>query len=279
MRILLTNDDGINARGLHVLARMMKEFGDVTVVAPKYHQSGMSMAVDLGFRPLAYKDLGDRDGIHWAYLDGHPASCVKYGLNFPTGGCRPDVVLSGINHGSNASTGSCYSGTLGAAQEAALNGIPAFGVSVDAYSPEADFTAVERLFPDLFRALLAAWPDREGLYYNINFPALPTAEIKGIRVGHQGRGHWEREFIPWDPARLSKFGASRADFGPDGIVRADDGEQVFMMVGEYVDDENTPGADHHLMQEGYVTLVAHNLYTTDWEETGRLSGLGVECDF
>jgi 5'-nucleotidase len=118
MRILITNDDGYQAKGLKVLVEIMKQFGEVTVIAPKKHQSGMSMAVSIGFKQIAHKDLGEG----WHYVDATPASCVKYGLNTIFLNEFPDVVVSGINHGSNASTASCYSGTLGAAAEAALNG-------------------------------------------------------------------------------------------------------------------------------------------------------------
>ena len=139
MRILITNDDGYQAKGIKVLAEIMKQFGEVTVIAPKSHQSGMSMAVSLGFKQIAHKDLGNG----WHYVDATPASCVKFGLNTMFLNDFPDVVVSGINHGSNASTASCYSGTLGAAAEGALNGIPAIGVSLDSLRPDADFSGVK----------------------------------------------------------------------------------------------------------------------------------------
>ena len=146
MRILITNDDGYQAKGIQVLANIMKKYGEVTVIAPKTHQSGMSMAVSLGFKQIAHKDLGNG----WHYVDATPASCVKFGLNTIFLNQFPDVVVSGINHGSNASTASCYSGTLGAAAEAALNGIPAIGVSLDDFHVDADFTAIEKYFGNIF---------------------------------------------------------------------------------------------------------------------------------
>ena len=103
MRILITNDDGYQAKGIKVLAEIMKQFGEVTVIAPKHHQSGMSMAVSLGFKQIAHKDLGEG----WHYVDATPASCVKFGLNTMFLDNFPDVVVSGINHGSNAATASC----------------------------------------------------------------------------------------------------------------------------------------------------------------------------
>ena len=147
MRILITNDDGYQAKGIQVLCNIMKQFGDVTVIAPKKHQSGMSMAVSIGLKQIAHKDFGNG----WHYVDATPASCVKFGLNTMFLDNFPDVVVSGINHGSNASTASCYSGTLGAAEEAALNGIPAIGVSLDSLHPEADFSGVEKYFGDIFK--------------------------------------------------------------------------------------------------------------------------------
>ena len=153
MKILITNDDGYKARGLEALIEAMRPFGDITVVAPKYHQSGMSMAISLGFKRIAVKQISkDR----W-YLDGTPASCVKFGIdNILTGDRRPDVVVCGINHGSNAATAALYSGTLGAAQEAAVNGILGIGVSLDDFSPEGDFSAIQALLPDIFRKLSGA---------------------------------------------------------------------------------------------------------------------------
>ena len=125
MRILITNDDGFQARGIHILAEIMKQFGDVTVLAPSEHQSGKSMAVDLGRKGLVYTDLGDG----WGHLNGTPASCVKFALNSVFADSKPDVLVSGINHGGNVAVASCYSGTLGAAQEAVVNGVPGIGVS------------------------------------------------------------------------------------------------------------------------------------------------------
>src|SRR5574344_1378305 len=146
MNILITNDDGYNAKGIHVLAEIMCQFGNVTVIAPKYHQSGMTMEVPLRLSQAAYKDLPEEKPGKRSYLDATPASCVKFGLNVPFLDKFPDVVVSGINHGSNAASAACYSGTLGAAAEAALNGVPAIGVSVDDNGPEADFSSVEKFF-------------------------------------------------------------------------------------------------------------------------------------
>ena len=259
MKILLTNDDGYMAKGIAVMASILKESGDVTVLAPKSPQSGMSMAVSMGGRPLAYRNMGMKDGVKWSYLDATPASCVKLALNTVFSEEKPDVVVSGINHGTNAASAVCYSGTLGAAAEAALCGIPAIGVSLDTCDPDADFTSVEKYFPEIFRKLLGNQPERPGIYYNINFPENGMA-VRGVRIAVQGRGRWIREFMRYE-------GPSAA--GP--------GEELFVITGEFQDDPNNPeNADHRLNRKGYITVVPHRIDCTDYSEADRLRNLEIE---
>lgn len=276
MNILITNDDGYSSKGIKVLADIMKKYGNVTVIAPKNHQSGMSMAVSLGFKQIAHKDLGDG----WHYVDATPASCVKFGLNTMFLDNFPDVVVSGINHGSNAATASCYSGTLGAAEEAALNGIPAIGVSLDTLHPDADFSGVEKYFGEIFEKLMSDLPSDHGVYYNVNFPDIPAAEIKGIRVGYQGLGRWIREFKEWDLSHYAKYGITPELLGQTSTPQLEEGEELYMMVGDFMDDDrNTEDADHRLVADGYVSIVAHNVDCTDYQELERLRGKGIEITF
>lgn len=298
MNILITNDDGYRAKGIRVLAEIMKQFGDVTVIAPKRHQSGMSMAVSLGLKQLAWRRLDEeevdrtaifsrRDDIpsckgsaEWSYLDATPASCVKFGLNTMFLGNFPDVVVSGINHGSNAASASCYSGTLGAALEAALNGIPAIGVSLDTLDPNADFSPVVRFFPEIFTTLMSDLPGRKGIIYNVNFPNVPAGEIKGVRTGYQGKGRWIREFKEWDPAIYARLGITPEMLGQSSEPKCEEGEMLYTMVGDFLDDPlNTQDADHRLMQAGYISVAAHNIDTTDYREVARLKESGIEIDF
>lgn len=267
MRILLTNDDGYQAKGIKVLADIMKQFGEVTVIAPKHHQSGMSMAVSLGFKQIAHKDFGNG----WHYVDATPASCVKFGLNTLFLDNFPDVIVSGINHGSNASSASCYSGTLGAAMEGALNGIPSIGVSLDTLHPDADFSCVKEHFGAIFEKLINQLPKKEGVYYNVNFPDVPASEIKGIRVGVQGKGRWIKEFKEWDLNHYAKYGITPEMLGQSSHPVLEEGEDLYMMVGEFMDDPRNPdNADHRLVADGYISIVAHNIDCTDYEETERL---------
>ena len=281
MKILVTNDDGYRAKGIKTLADIMKRYGEVTVVAPKFHQSGTSMAVTLGFRPIAVRDFGEEDGVRWIYVDATPASCVKFAIDNVFTDGKPDLVVSGINHGANTATAACYSGTLGAVEEASLNGIPSIGVSLDNLSPDADFSPVEALFPALLDRILASGCFSRGTFLNVNYPDLPVPEIKGVRLAHMGLGHWEKEFQDWDPdyfshkgIDLSSFGYRWVDFVPEP------GEELHFMVGTFVDDPaNTPEADHRLMKEGYVAVTVHNFDNTDRVMTGRLKEAGFEYDF
>ncbi len=297
MDILITNDDGYQAKGIKVLSEIMCQFGRLTVIAPKKHQSGMSMAVSLGLRQIAYKELGINeikektwntgnepdgyfDNARWSYLDATPASCVKFGLNTVFEKDFPDAVVSGINHGSNASSASCYSGTLGAAQEAALNGIPAIGVSLSTLDPDADFSAVVKFFPGIFRMIMENYPDRRGIYFNVNFPDIPAGQIRGIRTGYQGKGRWVREFKHWDPDVYRHMGITPELLGQSSKAEAEPGEELYMMVGDYIDDhENTHRSDHWIMKDGYISVVAHNIDTTDYQEVERIGKLGFDTDF
>ena len=276
MRILITNDDGYEAKGIKVLAQIMSAFGEVTVIAPKKHQSGMSMALSLGFKQIAHKDLGEG----WHYVDATPASCVKFGLNTVFLNDFPDVVVSGINHGSNASVASCYSGTLGAVEEAALNGSPGIGVSLDTLHPDADFSGVERYFGEIFSMIMEDYPKKYGVYYNVNFPDIPADRIKGIKAGSQGRGRWIKEFKEWDVRHYAKYGITPEMLGQSSDPVLEEGEDLYMMVGEFLDDPANPAdADHLLVADGYISVVAHNVDCTDYQELERLRTKNFEGSF
>lgn len=281
LKILITNDDGYDAKGIAVLAGIMRQFGSITVVAPKRAQSGMSMAVTMGGQPLALKKLSCREKECWYYLDASPASCVKYGLDNVLWPEKPDVVICGINHGANAATAANYSGTLGAAEEAALNGIPGIGVSLETTDPEADFSSVERLFPGIFRKLMSTLPSRRGIFYNVNFPSPSLPAVKGVRVGHMGAGHWEKEFCPWTPNSVKVWGRTPEELGIASAPHCEEGEELFMMVGEFVDDtpESDRLSDHHILEDGYISITAHNFDNCDTRETRRLVSLGFDEDF
>ena len=277
MKILVTNDDGYRAKGIKTLVEILKPYGDILVVAPKYVQSGTSMGVTMGYKPIAVKKLSEAPGEVWYYLDGTPASCVKFGVGELYGEEVPDVIVSGINHGGNYATAALYSGTLGAAMEGALMKIPSIAVSLDSLEADADFSVVERHFPALFETLMSHLPERFGIVYNLNFPAVAPEAVKGVRIPGQGVIRWVREYAPFDPGFYERKGLMPHSLGIRNIPDPEPEEDFFVMGGTVVrDPDNGPDSDVELIAGGYITLTAHSILTTDAEEQDRLRAIGLE---
>lgn len=271
MRILVSNDDGYDSKGLQSLVNILRPFGELVVIGPKYHQSGMSMAVSMGLKPIAVKKFCEKPGEEWWYVDATPSSCVKWGLDEVFTDCPPDLVVSGINHGANTASAALYSGTLGAAQEGALAGVTSIGVSLDSFERDADFSTVEKLFPAILQRILDTRSDRFGVYYNVNFPLLPPERIKGIKPARQGIEHWIKEFRPYDKGVFKRLGITPAQMGIAGFPKVEEGEDVYMMVGDLVGDERNDGScDNVLLDEGWITVSVHNIDSTDYTELERL---------
>ena len=192
MRILITNDDGINAPGLVVLERIAKAIagpkGEVWVVAPAFEQSGVGHCISYT-HPTMIAELGPRRFA----AEGTPADCVLAGIYHVMKDARPDLVLSGVNRGNNAGENVLYSGTIGGAMEAALQGLKAIALS-QFFGPENarlddPFEAAAAHGVGVVRKLLdhGIWDEADyRLFYNVNFPALPSAQVKGSRVANQG---------------------------------------------------------------------------------------------
>lgn len=278
MNILITNDDGFESKGIAVLTKMMKKYGNVAVVAPFSAQSGMSMAVSLGAEKIAFKEIESstfvgEDGLEhterWAYLDATPASCVKFAMSTPWLGWKPDVIVSGINHGANTSVASCYSGTLGATAEAAVNHILGIGVSLCDHNPDADFSQIEKYFPGIFEKLVELPRHSYMTYYNVNFPSVPADEIKGVRAGYMGRGRWVKEFRSLDEAEAI---AASLNGAPTGNPSKKPEVKMYKLVGNFSSDtDNSADADHLLTDDGYVSIVPHTIDSTDYEQLKILS--------
>ena len=192
MRILITNDDGINAPGLAVLARIAAEVagpeGEVWTVAPAFEQSGVAHCISYT-PPTMIARMGDRRFA----AEGSPADCVLAGVHDVMKGTPPDLILSGVNRGNNSAENALYSGTLGGAMEGALQGIPAMALSqylgpANA-TAEDPFDAAAQYGADVVRKVLAAAPADPGayrLFYNINFPPVMADDVRGIRAAPQG---------------------------------------------------------------------------------------------
>ena len=189
--ILLTNDDGLYAAGLRTLLDVMEEFGKVVLISTQESMSGMSQALTVK-TPLRVKLLEENDKHRIYASNGTPADSVKLAINQLLE--RPaDWVVSGINHGSNASVSVLYSGTMGAAIEGCLYGISSVGFSLNNFSPTADFSICKKYIRIVMKKL-ASEPLPPGVCLNVNIPSAKKNEIKGIKICRQAKGNWKEEF-------------------------------------------------------------------------------------
>ncbi|MCQ2275579.1 MAG: 5'/3'-nucleotidase SurE [Bacteroidales bacterium] len=189
--ILVVNDDGYEAKGLEAMVEIAKTFGEVVVVVPDRTQSATSHAITMNvpLRVNLYKTI---DGVPYYRTNGTPTDCMKLGEKVVLKGRQIDLVLSGINHGSNSSVSLLYSGTMAAAIEATFDNIPAVGISLQDYSADADFTACVHYGKIIVRQVLEKGiPPYISL--NVNFPKVPLEDIKGIKITRQTKGYWHED--------------------------------------------------------------------------------------
>ncbi len=187
--ILVTNDDGITAKGIKVLAHLMKPLGNVVIVAPDSPQSAMGHAITIS-KPLRLEKIDLYEGIESYTCSGTPVDCVKLAVNKVLHR-KPDLCVSGINHGSNSSINVIYSGTMSAAMEGAIEGIPSIGFSLADFSLDADFGPTEKFITKIVEQVLKNGLPK-GSLLNVNFPK--TNNIKGIKICRQAIAKWVEEF-------------------------------------------------------------------------------------
>ena len=189
--IFITNDDGITAPGIANLIQIAKEFGDLCIIAPDKPQSGMGHAItinsSLRLHPTSYYQ-----SVNEYACSGTPVDCVKLAINQILHR-KPDLILSGINHGSNLSINVIYSGTMSAAVEAAVEGVPSIGFSLCDYAHEADFTQAKEFIRKIIKQTLESGLPK-GVCLNVNIPKLKSDELKGIKVCRQSNAMWIEEF-------------------------------------------------------------------------------------
>ncbi|MFT3738283.1 MAG: 5'/3'-nucleotidase SurE [Breznakibacter sp.] len=236
--ILVTNDDGVHAKGICSLIDMVRPYGDVVVVAPDTAQSAMGHAITVK-TPLHFSCIEKEEGLTVYKSNGTPADCVKLALNviLPR---KPDLCVSGINHGTNSSVSVHYSGTLAGAREAAFYGIPSIGFSLLSYDSHADFSmAVKHFLQVLAHVLNHGMPDKTYLNVNAPYPVDP----KGIRVVRQARGRWVEEFMQGQDPRGNKY---------------------YWLTGHLQNDEpHAPDTDEYVLAHGYVSVVPCTIDITE----------------
>lgn len=230
--ILVTNDDGISAPGLRTLIKVMNTIGDVVVVAPDSPQSGMGHAITINSTLRCTKVKFD-DGPQTEYsCSGTPADCVKLGVHEILK-CKPDLCVSGVNHGSNAAINVIYSGTMSAAIEAGIEGIPAIGFSLLDFSWDADFSSIESYILQITRSALTN-KIPESTVLNVNFPKCKKEDIKGIKICRQANAYWIEEF----------------DKRQDPM-----GKEYYWMTGDFVNEDKGEDTDIWALQNGYISVV------------------------
>ncbi|MBC35961.1 MAG: 5'/3'-nucleotidase SurE [Bacteroidetes bacterium] len=190
-QILITNDDGIHAKGLKYLTSVMRKFGDVLVVASEESNSGQGHAITVR-ELLRLEKIHEEEGYREYMTDGTPVDSVKLGEQIVLGK-TPDLIVSGINHGSNASVNIVYSGTMAAVIEGCITGIPSIGFSLNDYSSDADFDVCGPYIEEVVNKVLKEGL-KPGVCLNVNIPAVPKEEIKGIKVCRQSDARWHEQY-------------------------------------------------------------------------------------
>ncbi len=230
--ILVTNDDGIFAPGITFLAKLASQFGRVIVVAPDKPQSGMGHAITINSTLRIQKTNYHNAEMEFA-CSGTPVDCVKMAVNHILKK-RPDLVLSGINHGSNSSINVIYSGTMSAAIEGALEGTPSIGFSLCDYAMEADFAQAGKFISKIIEESLNNKMPL-GLCLNVNIPKLKEADFKGIKVVRQARANWVERF----EERKDPYGRN-----------------YYWLTGEFVNFEpESLDTDEWALSNGYISIV------------------------
>ncbi|EAY30395.1 5'/3'-nucleotidase SurE [Microscilla marina] len=230
--ILVSNDDGITAPGIGFLVQVMKEIGDVIVVAPDSPQSGMGHAITVG-NSLRLDKVNIFEGVEAYECSGTPADCIKLAKHYVLKELTPDLVVSGINHGANTSVSVLYSGTMSAAIEAAIEGLPAIGFSLCDYRQDADFSHVLPYVKKIAEeALNSGVP--QGVALNVNFPINSNTPIKGVKVCRQANAHWQENF----DQRMDPHG-----------------RKYFWLVGDFVNKDKGEDTDEWALSQNYASIV------------------------
>ena len=246
--ILVTNDDGISAPGIRNLVDAVRHLGKVVVVAPDKPQSGMGHAITIG-NPLRLNPMHHLfDGIEAFSCSGTPVDCVKLAVDKVLKR-KPDLCLSGVNHGANHSINVIYSGTMSAAVEAAIESIPSIGFSLLDYSVEADFGPAKKYIKIIVEQVLEHEMANKHLILNVNFPAVPENLIKGIKVCRQAYAKYEEDFVERNDPNNKKY---------------------YWLTGKFVNFDRGRDTDVWALEHNYVSVVPVQFDMTNYVLKGKL---------
>ncbi len=252
--LLITNDDGYQAKGLKCLIEVVKHYGNVVVVAPEIGRSGMAHAITMK-KPLTYTLLEESPDYKLYSCSGTPADCVKV-ARFQILKQEPDFIFSGINHGSNSSINVVYSGTMGAALEGAIAGIPSVGFSLLSHNPDADFSEAQIFIAQIIEKVLQFGLTPKTCL-NVNFPKVSEIAYKGIKICHQTKGFWRENYLetsdPWD-------------------------NKSYWLTGSYTNQEpENAETDEWALANNYVSIVPVHVDLTHYESINQLKKQGYEA--
>ncbi len=251
--ILVTNDDGITAPGIRALIEVMNKLGEVVVVAPDSAQSGMGHAVTVN-DVLFLNEVKIDDGVQKEFQSsGTPVDCVKLAISEVLHR-KPDLIVSGINHGSNASINIIYSGTMSAAVEGGIEGVPSIGFSLDNFSWKADFEPSKVFVEKIAREVLKNGIPK-GMVLNVNIPNLPLDQIKGIKIARQAHAKWEETF----DKRINPHG-----------------KEYYWLSGEFKNMDSGTDTDLYALENGYVSVVPVQYDLTAYQWIDKLKRLEDE---
>lgn len=246
--ILVTNDDGYASKGLAAAIDVARSFGRVVAVAPETPQSGMSQAITM-YNPLYLRKVRQEEGLEVYSFSGTPVDCVKMAFDYLLRDRQIDLMISGINHGSNSAVNVLYSGTMGAAIEGSFYGCPSVGLSLDDHGADADFEAATIYGRQIIRTLL----DGEitlPLCLNVNVPTGRPEELRGVRLCRQNRGFWREEFYRHEDPR---------------------GREYFWLTGDFVNGEpEAEDTDEWALRNKYVSVVPVHTDLTDYGQLRNL---------
>ncbi len=250
--ILITNDDGFTAKGLNELIDVAKQFGELLVVAPDQPQSGMGHAITVN-NPIRFHQTDYYNDITGYQCSGTPVDCIKAGM-YLLKGRKPDLILSGINHGSNVSTNVLYSGTMSAAVEGALEGIPSIGFSLTNYASNANFNPSKAIVKEIVgKAILNKM--KKGICLNVNIPDVELSKIKGIKTCRQGEAFWDDTF----------------DERVDPL-----GKKYYWLTGSFKSHEDSEDTDVNQLNNNYVTVVPTQFDMTAHKSIGEIQNWNLE---
>lgn len=251
MKILVSNDDGIGARGIQELAKALKEIADVTVVAPATEQSAVGHAISMK-NPLRVTEHFNNGEFFGYAVSGTPADCVKMGIRNILHE-KPDLVVSGINHGANAAVNIIYSGTVSAAREATFMDIPAIAMSITSHTPEY-FESALKIVKDLALKIKENGLPKATML-NVNVPNIPADQIKGVKITTQGMSTWDDYY----EERIDPYG-----------------NKYFWLKGTLGDDDLDPESDEAALKENYISVTPVHFDVTDRDTISKMKSWNLE---